>query len=144
MAGHAMPLVRAADPPRRPQAVHRLQARGRRRLAESHADSRIASPGNLKTQVRRHGRCDCRDAPNRGSRAVMWQTLPTPEEEQPTSGRYAAVPVKRTRVVPCKGNCFQHRVDAELGHEISHVGADGIHGEVQLFRHSVTVRGSLR
>lgn len=56
--------------------------------------------------------------------------LPAPEEEQRASGRYAAVPVKPTRVVPSEGHCFQHRVDAELGHEIPRMGADGIHGEV--------------
>jgi hypothetical protein len=41
-------------------------------------------------------------------------------------------------------NRFQHRVGAKLGHEIPHVGADGMHGKVQLLRHGVTVRGAFR
>ena len=55
-----------------------------------------------------------------------------------------AVPIKLARIVSGQGNRFQHRVDAKLGHDILHVGADRIHGEVQLFRYNLTVRGTLR
>jgi hypothetical protein len=43
------------------------------------------------------------------------------------SGRDTAVLVNPVRIAPGEGDCFQHRVDAELGHQILQVGADSMH-----------------
>jgi hypothetical protein len=60
------------------------------------------------------------------------------------SGRRVVIPVKPVWIVPGEGNSFHCRVDAEFGHQVLQMSADGIHGEVQLLRHCATVRGALR
>jgi len=80
--------------------------------------------------------------------ALHWPPPLTPGPDvaarRRASGRCVVVPVNPVWIVPGQGNCFHCRVDAEFGHEVLQMSADGIHGEVQLLRHCVTVRGAPR
>jgi hypothetical protein len=96
-------------------------------------------PARQLDSARRDNRERNRGGPVRGS------FFPIPHQGPRSSGQWpAAVLVKPADVVPGKGNRFHHRVDAKLRHEIPHVGADGIHGEVQLIRYSVSMRCAVR
>jgi hypothetical protein len=76
--------------------------------------------------------------------AHAWRLDARQDDRLLGSERCVAVFVEPGWVFPGEGDCFQHRMDAKLAHQIAHVGADGMHREMELLRHSVTMRSTLR